>query len=278
MLMAHTASTGGFLRAQWLLLGCMLAGGGCVSAPRQQSAYAPPGYERGVIFSIDGAGGFEASSASLRETVRATGIPLRVETVSWSHGYGRSISDQIDWNYARQQGYALAGRIRELRHACPQEEIYIICHSAGSAVALGAAESVGPGDFDRLVFLAPSISADYDLRPALRNARDGIDVFFSGRDIGYLGAGILIFGTADRRWPAAAAGRVGFRPCLACPGDEMLYAKLRQHEWNACVAWTGNEGGHYGSYRSGFMAAYILPLLNRSRQPTVTMMPATAPG
>lgn len=194
--------------------------------------------------------------------MQATGTPLRVETVSWSHGYGRSISDQIDWAYARQQGYALAGRIHGLRQACPREEIYIICHSAGSAVALAAAESVAPGDFDRLVFLSPSISADYDIRPALRNARDGIDVFYSGRDLGYLGAGILIFGTADRKW-AAAAGRVGFRPCPACPGDELLYAKLHQHAWDPCVAWTGNHGGHYGSYRPEFMAAYILPLLNR---------------
>jgi pimeloyl-ACP methyl ester carboxylesterase len=250
------------LRAHWLLLGCLVAGGGCATAPRQQSAYAPPACERGVIFSIDGAGGFEATSASLRETVQATGTPLRVETVSWSHGYGRSISDQIDWAYARQQGYALAGRIHGLRQACPREEIYIICHSAGSAVALAAAESVAPGDFDRLVFLSPSISADYDIRPALRNARDGIDVFYSGRDLGYLGAGILIFGTADRKW-AAAAGRVGFRPCPACPGDELLYAKLHQHAWDPCVAWTGNHGGHYGSYRPEFMAAYILPLLNR---------------
>jgi pimeloyl-ACP methyl ester carboxylesterase len=275
--MAHTQSGGGFLRAHWLLLGCIVAGGGCISAPKQQSAYSPTGYERGVIFSIDGAGGFEATSASLRETVRATGLPLRVETVSWSHGYGRSISDQVDWNYARQQGYALASRIRELRQACPQEEIYILCHSAGSAVAFAAAESVGPGDYDRLVLLAPSISADYDIRPALRNARDGIDVYFSGRDIGYLGAGILIFGTADRRW-AAAAGRVGFRPCPTCPGDEVLYAKLRQHPWDLSLAWTGNLGGHYGSYRPEFIAAYILPLLNRCPQPMVAVRPATVPG
>src|SRR5262245_13056465 len=225
--MAHSSSIAGFARAHGLFLGFMLASAGCLSAPPQQSAYAPPCCERGVIFSIDGAGGFEASSASLRETVQATGLPLRVETVSWSHGYGRSISDQIDWDYARQQGYALAGRIRQLRQACPQEEIYIISHSAGSAVAMAAAESVCPGDFDRLVFLAPSISADYDIRSALRNARDGIDVFYSGRDLGYLGAGILIFGTADRRW-AAAAGRVGFRPSCRCPEDQALYAKLRQ--------------------------------------------------
>jgi pimeloyl-ACP methyl ester carboxylesterase len=276
--MGESLTAAGSLRAHWLLLGCMLAGAGCVSAPRQQSAYAPPCHERGVIFSIDGAGGFEAASASLKETVQATGLPLRVETVTWSHGYGRSISDQVDWNYARQQGCALAGRIHELRQARPQEEIYIICHSAGSAVAFAAAESVCPGDFDRLIFLAPSISADYDIRPALRNARDGMDVFYSGRDLGYLGVGILIFGTADRKWAAPAAGRVGFRPCVACPGDEALYAKLRQHAWDPGVAWTGNQGGHYGSYRREFMAAYILPLLNRCAPPAMAVTPAVTPG
>src|SRR5947207_2649584 len=79
-----------------------------------------------------------------------------------------------------------------------------------------AAEFLPPDSVERVVLLAPSVSAEYDLGPALACAREGIDVFHSGRDRAYLGLGVRLLGTADRHW-SDAAGRVGFRVPAACP-------------------------------------------------------------
>src|SRR5947207_1011475 len=107
--------------------------------------------------------------------------------------------------------------------------------------------------------MAPSVSADYDLRPALLGVRDGLDVFCSARDWGYLGIGTALVGTSDRHW-SAAGGRVGFRPRVERPEDVALYGRLRQHPWDPCLAWTGNRGGHYGTYQPEYLCAYVLPL------------------
>jgi hypothetical protein len=98
----------------------------------------------------------------------------------------------------------------------------------------------------------------YDLRPALRAARCGIDVFHSSQDRLILGLGMRIVGTAEHAC-RTAAGQYGFTPVLAGPGDAALYGKLRQHPWDPVVQWSGNDGGHYGSNRTGFLRAYVLP-------------------
>jgi hypothetical protein len=113
---------------------------------------------------------------------------------------------------------------------------------------------------DRIVLLAPSVCASYDLRPALRGARCGIDVFHSGRDRLILGLGMRVVGTADRGC-RTAAGQYGFTPVVASPADAALYARLHQHPWDPVVQWSGNDGGHYGSNQAGFLRAYVLPLL-----------------
>ena len=117
-----------------------------------------------------------------------------------------------------------------------------------------------PDGVDRIVLLAPSVCMAYDLRPALRTARCGIDVFHSSQDRLILGLGMLIVGTAEHGC-RTAAGQYGFTPVVAGPADATLYSNLRQHGWDPAVQWSGNDGGHYGSNRAGFLRAYVLPLL-----------------
>ena len=133
-------------------------------------------------------------------------------------------------------------------------------HSAGCAVVLAAAEALPPGGVDRIVLLAPSVCTAYDLRPALRSARCGIDVFHSSQDRLVLGLGMRLVGTAEHAC-RTAAGQCGFTPVLAGPADATLYGKLRQHPWRRSVEWTGNHGGHYGAYQPDFLRAAVLPLL-----------------
>jgi pimeloyl-ACP methyl ester carboxylesterase len=187
---------------------------------------------------------------------------LAVQPVDWSHGYGRFLADQIDWVHSRQRGCKLAGDIFAYHQAVPQGKVYLIAHSAGSAVALAAAEALPPGSIDRIILLAPSIASDYDLRPALQGTRDGIDVFCSKRDVWQLGIGVALVGTADGCWGCTAAGRTGFQNLSHDPRDAALYAKLRQHPWEPDQERTGNQGGHYGTYKPGFLQAFVLPLLD----------------
>jgi pimeloyl-ACP methyl ester carboxylesterase len=233
---------------------------GCVTSRYEVGPSTPAaGNEQGVIFSVDGAGGFQATSAALSRAVVREELPLRVEPVPWSHGWGRVYADETDFAHAQCEGQRLAERISAYRRACPGRPIYLVGHSAGCAVVVAAVEALPPGMVDRVVLLAPSLSADYDLRPALRGVRCGLDVFCSERDWFYLGLGTSLFGTADRQW-GAASGRVGFRPTICTTEDMLLFGKLQQHPWHPSLAWTGNLGGHYGGYQPNFLHSYVLPL------------------
>jgi pimeloyl-ACP methyl ester carboxylesterase len=248
-----------------VIVGALLATGGCATARHEVMTPAVPAAgTRGIIFSVDGAGGFDATSDAVRKVVAEECLPLTVDVVHWSHGYGRVLSDEMDYCHARSEGERLACQVSAYRQNCPHGEVYLLAHSAGAAVVLAAAEALPPGSVERIILLAPSVSDVYDLRPALNCARGGIDVFFSTRDWGYLGVGTSVFGTADRHWLDPPAGRTGFIPVGCGPEDMALYAKLRQHAWNRCVAWTGNQGGHYGSYRPAFLRSYVAPLLSVS--------------
>jgi pimeloyl-ACP methyl ester carboxylesterase len=220
-----------------------------------------------VVYVANGSGDYRTTSAALCQAVRDEGAPLRIETFVWSHGSGRLIIDHLDHGKHMEEGRRLAGLVAASRQTCPERAVYLVGHSAGCAVLLAAAEAAPPGSVERIVLLSPSVSKDYDLRPALRCACQGIDVFISRRDIGALGIGTGLIGTSDRRW-SAASGRVGFRTIVTCPEDEALYAKLRIHAWDPVVEWTGNHGGHFGATQQAFARAYLLPLL--VRRPTST--------
>src|SRR5262249_21780151 len=109
-----------------------------------------------------------------------------------------------------------------------------------------------------------SVSTDYDVRPALRGAQEGMDVFYSRRDVFALGLGMALVGTSDGCRGCPAAGRVGFRVQVETREDADLCAKLRQHPWERCQARWGNRGFHSGSHRPRFLHAYVLPLLEPS--------------
>lgn len=245
------------------LLILVLAGGsGCAGSRYEVHSPVLDGNQRGVIFAVDGAGGFLTTSQALAHEVESAHLPLAVVPVEWSHGWGRVWADQVDWRHAREEGCKLAGQILSYRQAFPQGKVYLLAHSAGSGPALAAAGALPPNTLERMVLLAPSISSDYDLRPALRAVRQSIEVFCSERDTFQLGLGVMVLGTADGCWGCTAAGRTGFQPMVQSPEDGLLYDKLRQHPWNPCLAWTGNRGGHYGGYQPGFLKAFVIPLFD----------------
>jgi pimeloyl-ACP methyl ester carboxylesterase len=250
------------LRTRLGLLGIFLVAG-CAGSRQLVSSCGCAAPNADIVFVLDGSGDYRTTSRVLSEAVSASGAPLRVETFVWSHGYGRMLVDHVDHCNHLEEGRRLAALVVAAKQSCPERGVYLVGHSSGTAVALAAAEASPPGYIERIVLLAPAVSHDYDLRPALRDVRQNIDAFISRRDVGALFFGTSIAGTTDRRH-AAAAGRIGFTPILTCPGDELLYAKLRVHPWNRSVVWSGNRGSHYGTLEPTFVRAYILPLLQRT--------------
>lgn len=252
-----------------LVLVCLVFGlTGCASAQYRPPAYrasapAPPlPPTTGIVFAANGSGDFRHLSVNLTRAVAEQGAPLHVEAFAWSTGYGRYARDHVDHCNQLEQARRLALMVAAQRQACPGRKIYLIGHSAGCAVVLAAAEMLPPESVDRVVLLAPSVCVNYDLRLALRGTREGIDSFNSSEDRLVLGWGMKIVGTADDSTCRRAAGQYGFTPVIASPTDAALYCKLRQHPWSQSVAGSGNDGGHYGCINTGFLRAYVVPLLN----------------
>jgi pimeloyl-ACP methyl ester carboxylesterase len=186
------------------------------------------------------------------------GSPMDLAAFQWSHGYRQLLKDQTDMENVRAQGARLAAAIRERHVREPGRRVVVVAHSAGSAVALMATESLPPDSIDRLILLAPSVSTGYDIRPALWSAREGVDVFCSKKDWVALGFVTRVVGTTDRVW-SKAAGRHGFQP----PGglDRLESTRLRQHFWTPELSWTGHSGGHHGMHNTAFLHAYVFPLI-----------------
>ena len=211
--------------------------------------FAADGDSRALVWVLDGAGDLRGCSTALTKTF-ADNPYVELRQFYWSHGYRRIVSDQTDYVHARRQGERLAEVIQD--EAKAGRRIVIVAHSAGTAVALAAAEKLPPGSINRLVLLAPSVSNKYDPRPAAKACKEGIDVFCSSRDIWALGVAMRIVGTTDSRHGSQAAGRYGFEGI----SDDRIHQYFWTKDWNAL----GHTGGHYGCYAPEFAKAHLLPL------------------
>jgi pimeloyl-ACP methyl ester carboxylesterase len=254
------------LMRRFVLLCAVASLCGCTTPNREPASARTarlPVQPTAVVFVANGAGDGRTFSTNLQEVVEGTGTPLQVELVEWSRGFGRYIADQVDRDNQREQGRRLAARVQAYHCAYPQRRIYLAGHSAGCAVVLHAAEMLPENSVDRILLLSPSVSATYDLRPALRTARCGIDAFHSSRDGFILGLGMAIVGTTDGG--RNAAGRYGFVPVGSTFADATLYTKLHQHPWDRAVQWAGHAGGHMGDVQADYLLAYVMPLMQESR-------------
>jgi pimeloyl-ACP methyl ester carboxylesterase len=223
-------------------------------------AEGPPAQGHDIVFVADGAGNYQVASKMLRSTVVETGLPLTVETFVWSHGYKMVLIDQIDLSHARLQGERLAEVVLAYRHEHPQAHIHLVGHSAGSMVVLSAAEHLPPGTLEHIVLLSPSVSSDYDIRPALRCVRGSVEVHYSGHDWLYLGLCTKLVGCADRLY-CGASGRRGFNVRIDSPEDAALLPRLQQHPWQTADRVLGHNGGHYGAYQPEYLKERVLPVL-----------------
>ncbi len=215
---------------------------------------------RPLVWVVDGAGDLHGCSNALSQANMMLGNPAELAPFAWSHGYRRLLLDQIDMAHAKTQGARLAEKILERQRAEPGRRVVVVAHSAGCAVALEAGDALPADAIDRMILLAPSVSTGFDVRPSLRSAREGIDVFCSKKDWVALGFVTRVVGTTDKFW-APAAGRHGFDLRQQQTAEDQLAARLRQHFWSPEVAWTGHTGGHHGMHTQAFLHTYVFPLM-----------------
>jgi len=229
-----------------------------IACPGHARAQVPA--NRDIAFVADGAGNYQMASKMLRSVVNEMGTPFLVETFVWSHGYKKVVPDQTDLVHARLQGQRLAELVQAYRRQNPEARIHLVAHSAGSMVALTAAEFLPPNTVDHIVLLLPAVSNEYDIRPALRCCRGSLEVHYSGRDWLYLGLCMNIVGCADGK-RCGASGRTGFTVRIDTPEEVKLVERLRQHPWQASDRELGHDGGHYGAYQPEYLKARVLPVL-----------------
>jgi predicted esterase len=230
---------------------------GCTTV-RPVARAAMPGPEQGVVFVADGSGGSPQMSDSLARVLSEARAPLRVQSACWSHGSGRVLLDLYDGEHQKAEGQKLAQEVLAYRRAYPGNRICLVGYSAGAGVVLTAADCLPPGSVDCMVLLAPAVSANRDLRTALRVSREGIDNFHSDWDMVCLMLSGI--GMADG-FGLPVAGRTGFTPVIECPQDQELYQRLRQHCWGGPKAWSGHDGGHWGNLNCDFLRAQVVPHL-----------------
>jgi Serine aminopeptidase, S33 len=238
--------------------------GGCVSIPTTITSHKLPTAPRGIVLVVDGAGGYQEAPRAVIAAANEARLPLYVRSFDWTLGNNLGVADMTDLTNARTQAVRLAAEIASYRKTYPDLPVYVIAHSAGAMIVLESTQCLDPDSIERIILLAPAVSADYDLRKALLTARSGIDVFTSKRDRLYLGLGVAMVGTADGKFGTPAAGRVGFDIPAVNPTDCVLLNRLHQHPWDPSVKYTGNVGNHSGTLRPAYLKCYVLPLLAAS--------------
>jgi hypothetical protein len=218
----------------------------------------PPCVPPGIIFVANDAGDATDLSDNLCETLSMTKWPLKVDVTRWT-SYGGPFRDYNFVELHRAGGRRMACRIQAAQAVCPGAKTYLIGHGAGAAVVLAAAECLPPGSVDRLVLLAPGVSTTYDLRPALRTSREGIDVYYSLQD------GVMIgmndtFTNSDGLRCVPPAGLVGFTCPPQCVLDAHLYHLVRQYPWRPLTyEGAANQGYHPGPVHYRFLRLVVLP-------------------
>ena len=135
--------------------------------PTTVESYSLPTPPEGLVIVVDGSGGYQIAPKAVGMAVEAAKLPLFVRSFDWTHGTGRGLADMIDTEHARQEGQRLAYDVEWYRTNYPNLPVYLVGHSAGGNIVLEATRSLRHGRVERIVLLAPAVSAGYDLRQAI---------------------------------------------------------------------------------------------------------------
>ena len=181
----------------------------------------------------------------------------RVEVFTWQ-GISHA-RDQMSLERNRRIAPELTERIRQFAWQHPDRPINLIALSAGTGIVTFALEYL-PEKYqvEEVVFLASSLSSEYDMTRALKRIGGGLHVFYSPHDR-ILRDFVKYSGTVDRAGLGdGVAGLSGFRrPEDAGPDARAEYAKIHNIGWRPDFALVGYEGRHMDATSRGFIREYV---------------------
>lgn len=210
-----------------------------------------------VIFLVPGVAGATPQYQGLIDGLHDGGINRPVQIVGWGAPSIFFFMNFNDTHIHESAEREFAERISKWRAEHPNARIDVIAHSAGCGVTLGALKRLGHEKVDTIVLLAPSVSPQYDLAPAVQAVAGTTHVFFSDRDKTFLEWRTSTFGTYDNL-KLPAAGNRGFRN---------LPARSMQHPYEPAWESLGHDGDHFGTLARKFARDIIAPLLSSPGQP-----------
>lgn len=203
---------GTLLVASVALAGC----GGMDTSSFMNPVNMDPGFvneeraDKGLVVILPGIEGESSANHDIRKGLREGGIPYALAIYRW--GSGSMLANQTDVSGNRRRADELAGRIATYQSKYPDRPVFLVGHSAGGGMAVFALESLagipGAKPVDGVFLLSASISADYDLSPALRMTRRGLANVSNPEDQ-LLKGGTATFGNVDGE-KGDSAGRTGF--------------------------------------------------------------------
>jgi pimeloyl-ACP methyl ester carboxylesterase len=230
---------------------CIILAAGCstaVVAPNRSN----------IVMVVPGVGGDGAAYAQVVHSLEVQGSDDCLCVSDWGSSWPVFFISVSSMQWHRDAELRLAQQITQWRQKHPEGRIVLIAHSAGAGVALGAVARLEPGIVaGPIILLAPDLSPDFDLRPALGHA-DVIHVFYSSKDEFFQGIGPEIVGTYDRVH-CDGAGLKGFTLANL---DASEKGRVIQHPYRDDWQKLGNDGGHYDWLAEPFVAGVIKPIID----------------
>jgi hypothetical protein len=205
----------------------------------------------GRTWYLDGAGNWGFGVSETVYGLHKAGYKGQVSAFLWSMTMS-PVADQVLKPLAGLGAARLAGNIDDYLNRYPNNDVNLIGLSAGAGVVLKAVEHIKPPHkINNVILLAASISSLYDVRPALKNMRGKIYVYYSSGDA-MLAGPVRVLGTFGAKGGEDPAGLIGLRS----PGAEGRVVNIG---WQPRF----EKYGWYGSHTSCTSEAFVQHILSQ---------------
>lgn len=213
----------------------------------------------GHTWYIDGAGNWGFGVIDVPVGLEKAGYKGCVTNHHWSLTMNPALDQTLRF-IARGSGAVLASGIEDFLRKNPDADANIIALSAGTGVAIWAAEDLKPpAKINNIILVGCSLSSSYDVRPALNNMKGNIYVYYSASDP-ILQGPVRLLGTIDGKFDDAA-GLVGLRGAGARTG------RVHNIGWSSRYESLGWTGGHADCTNARFVQAEISKYIVRKGGP-----------
>ncbi|GJQ26394.1 MAG: hypothetical protein HBSAPP02_14260 [Phycisphaerae bacterium] len=225
------------------------------SFPLPPTADTPKRRKRGVTFVLGGIEGPSQHSRDMGLGLLRGGYRGAVSIFPWNRcvpviGVFRNLMSHA---HHEQQSDVLVELIRQHRSAY-QSPVNFIAQSGGCFVAVRTLEKLDAADgVAQAILLAPSISPDYDIRPAAQRCSGGLYSVGGRGDYFFLGLGTMLLGTSDRVH-TPSAGLVGWHH---------RHEKFHEVRWHPSWTRHGYVGNHITTSSRRFIAEVIAPIFRK---------------